>query len=723
MNNEIRIAVVGNPNTGKSALINALAGSRLQVGNWPGTTVERKEVILEWRNYKMVFVDLPGTYSLTPFSLEEKITRDFLFTEKPDIVLCVVDSTSLERNLYFVLQLMELEMPLVLALNMFDEATKMGYKFDIKKMESILGVRAVPTVATRGEGVSKLKEAIIEVFESKRKPNCIRYGEDFETVLQKVKEHILSHNPHLRDSHISRAVLIKVLERDNELLAKLNLRYHFQDIKGHLAHIEKVHEEDIEGFLADIRYGFVKGITRQVSHKPTTRKISALERLDRIFLNRYIGIPMFLVAMWMTFKITFDVAKPYVEFLDETINGVLANWISFGLVQLGTPNWLISLVIDGILGGVGIIFSFVPVIGVMMFVVTFLESSGYVARIAFLTDRLTRLFGVQGKSFIPMIMGFGCNVPSVYATRILEHQERLICAFIIPCMSCGARLPVYAAFVGAFFDRSAGTVLFSIYLLGVVVGIIIGMVAHRIFYRGVRSVFIMELPPYRLPTFRDLKVHTWMKLRHFIVKAGTWILLVNVLIWVLLNVPLSSRKPEDSVLGRVGKAIAPVFAPLGFGDWSAAASLISGTLAKELVVSTMVQIYGGGSSKEENRWREKAKDVSIGRDVIAVLENFLDKTGEVFGNLFSTFGVETFTIETSDETKGIIHKLRERFSRLSAFSFMVFVLLYWPCFVYGAAIRAEFGSMKLYGKILLVHTIIAWVVAFLVYQGGRLLGF
>ncbi len=715
---EIRIVVAGNPNTGKSTLINAISGAKLQVGNWPGVTVEKKEAELTFFDYKLKFIDLPGAYSLSPFSIEEKIARDFLFTGAYDVILCVVDSTNLERNLYFVIQLMELGKPLVLALNMFDEAKKLGYKIDVKLLEGLLGVRAVTTVATKGEGIDELKRALVEVAERKILPKRLSYGEDLDFILERLRVKLREMNPELGKEFHQIGVLLKILEGDRELIELLKIKVSEEEIRELTEHIEKVHGEDIETFLADVRYGLASGVVKQVLSKPEIRKITLTERLDRVFLNRYLGIPVFLLLMWILFKLAFDIANPYVDFVDETISGPVAKWSGALLEVVSAPSWLSSLILDGVITGVGIVLSFLPVIGMVMLLVTLLESSGYMARAAFLMDRIMRTFGVQGKSFIPMLLGFGCNVPSVYASRVLtEEKERRLTIFLVPFMSCGARLPVYVVFISAFFPERSGTVLFFLYVLGILVAISVGIIFHRLFYKGVSSPFIMELPPYRFPTLRDLWVHTWMKLRHFVIKAGTWILAINIVIWVLLNLPWKPENPQESLLGKIGSAISPIFKPLGFGDWASASSLLAGSLAKEVVVSTMAQIYEAERPKEENG------EINFLEDLKDIVINFGAKTKEAVVNVFSTFGIATLEPEGPEEAEGLLGRLQGHFTPLSALSFMVFVLLYWPCFVYGIATKAELGSFKLYGQAILLHTAIAWIVSFLIYQLGRLLGF
>ncbi|AEH23271.1 ferrous iron transport protein B [Thermodesulfobacterium geofontis OPF15] len=711
---EIKIAVVGNPNTGKSSLINAIAKAKLQVGNWPGVTVEKKEAKLSYKEYTLHFIDLPGAYSLTPYSIDEAIARDFLFLEDYDVILCVVDTTNLERNLYFVVQLMELEKPLVLALNMFDEAKRLGYKVDIPLLEQILEVRAVPTVAVKEQGIEELKEALVEVFEKKLVPKRLPYGEDLENLIEKVVFHLKAFNPDLE--RISLGVIFKILEGDDELINKLGLKFDKKEIENISSHIKTVHEVGLNDYLLDIRYGLATGVTKKVLQRPEIRRETLTEKIDKIVLNRVLGIPLFLLIMWIAFKIAFDVANPYIDFLDKAINEIFKKWIEAGLSSLGAADWLSSLVLDGIVGGVGTVLSFIPIIGMIMLMITFLEATGYMARAAFLMDRIMRSFGLQGKAFIPLLMGFGCNVPSVYACRTMEQEhERKLTMFVIPFMSCGARLPVYALFVSAFFASYSAEVLLFLYVLGIVVALTIATILHKTYFKGVGAPFIMELPPYRMPTLKNLAIHTWLKLRHFVIKAGTWILAFNIIVWMALNLPWKPEKPEDSVLGKLGHVISPVFKPLGFGDWASSASLLTGFPAKEVVVSTMAQIYGGEEEKSEE------KSLSFKDDLKDLILTFAEKTKEAGLNLVSSFRVVSISAEVPEEGAGILSELQKRFTPASALSFMVFTLLYFPCMVYAAAVKTEAVSLKFVLQIILVTLTTAWIVSFLVYQFARLI--
>jgi len=714
---EIRIAVVGNPNTGKSSLINAIAKARLQVGNWPGVTVEKKEAKIEYNGYVLHFIDLPGAYSLTPFSLDEKIARDFLFTEDYDVILCVVDTTNLERNLYFVVQLMELEKPLVLALNMFDEVKKLGYKVKVSLLEELLGVKAIPTIAVKEQGIEELKQALVQAYENKLLPKRLPYGDELEPLIERLRVSLSVLNPDFNgEGKITLALILKVLEGDEELLQKLNLRYDPKDYEDLLTHLKRVHESEISDYLFDVRYGLAAGVARQVFERPEIRRESLTEKIDKIVLHRLLGIPVFLGIMWLSFKVVFDVGSPYVDFLDKAINDIFKNWVSYGLESLGAEDWVISLVGDGIITGVGSVLTFVPVIGLTMLIITFLEASGYMARAAFLMDRIMRTFGLHGKAFIPLIMGFGCNVPSVFACRTLEQDyERKLTMFIIPFMSCGARLPVYTLFVSIFFSKYQAEAILFLYVLGIAVALFVATILHKFYFKGVSAPFIMELPPYRFPTFKNLAVHTWLKLRHFVVKAGTWILLFNIIVWISLNLPWKPDKPEDSILGKVGHLLTPVFSPLGFGDWAASASLLAGFPAKEVIVSTMAQIYA--PSKEE----EKSGPPSFREDVLKLGGAFVDKTKEAVLNLTSTFGFASLSSEVPEEGKGLVSELPKGFTQAGALAFLVFVLLYFPCMAYAAAVKAETGSLKFVLQIMGITLITAYIISFIVYQVAKFL--
>lgn len=728
------VAVAGNPNSGKSTLINAIAGTSLQVGNWPGVTVEKKTAIIKIDDLIINLVDLPGTYSLSPYTQEEVIARDFLVKEKPDFIIDVVDATNLERNLYLTVQLLELGIPVLMALNIFDEAKKKGYEYEIEKLEGLLGIKVIPTVATKKEGIKEILNYIKEFADGKyvHIPKKLNYGEEIENSLKIIKEALKIDNPVLLNKYPSRWLMLKLLEEDQIVLREEGIKGDESFLKKAREHFVSSHNEDIESILADIRYRIAKEVTKDVLKGKEIKRIDITEKIDRVLLNRYFGIPIFLAAMWVVFKIAFDFSSPFSDWLDSTISGPVIKWTSFTLQQLGSSAWLISLVTEGVIAGVGAVLVFVPVIAMMMFMITLLEGSGYMARAAFVMDRLMNSIGLHGKSFIPMLLGFGCNVPSIYATRVLEtERDRKLTAMLVPLMSCGARLPVYVIFIGAFFANYAPTVLWSLYVLGILMAMLLGFFLKKTLFKGFAPVFIMELPPYRVPVFRDLMVHTWQKLKHFIVKAGTYIFAVSVIMWFLLNTPYGVEK-ENSVLGRIGNTISPVFKPLGFGTWEASSSLIAGLIAKEVVVSTMAQIYVGEEDKKEEiakneretKAEEEKKEEAKGffEDLKEVGLSFILSIKEALENLLSGFGIKSLSTQEDEEQALLKSRLQGIFTPLTAYTFLVFVLLYWPCVVVGIAMKQEFGSWKLYVQALMIHTLMAWLVAFVIYQLGKILG-
>ena len=722
-NESIAVAVAGNPNSGKSTLINAIAGTRLHVGNWPGVTVEKKSAIFEYEGRKIKLIDLPGTYSMSPYTQEEIIARDYLVHEKPDVIIDVVDATNLERNLYLTIQLLELGIPVVIALNIYDEAEKKGYSIDINAMEKMLGVRIIPTIATKKSGLDDLLKAVTGIADnpSLHNPKNLHYEDDIESAAATVEIHIKKSYPQLADKYPLRWLSLKLMEGDSHVRKEINLSGDGAFIEDSTAHLKKAHGEDIESIMADERYAQASGLTHEVLKKPELRKMEMTERIDRVVLNRFLGIPIFLAAMWLVFKFTFDVSTPFADWIDAMTAGPFKRWAEAILGFIHAPEWTVSLATDGIIAGVGFVIVFVPVIFAMMFFITFLEGSGYMARAAFVMDRAMHAIGLHGKSFIPMLLGFGCNVPAVYATRVLENpRDKALTSLLIPLMSCGARLPVYVVFIGAFFARNAGTVLWSLYVMGITLAILMGIIFKKTLFKGESPMFIMELPPYRMPSLRSLMIHTWEKGKHFLIKAGTYILAVSILVWFLLNLPWGVENKKDSYLGKMGQVIAPALEPLGFGNWEAASSLVSGLIAKEIVVGTMGEIY---VQKAEGDKKEKP---SLTDDLKEIGTSFAGAAKDSAANIFSTFGIASLSSEESTEETAERTPLRDviktQFTPLTAYAFITFVLLYMPCVVVAIAMRQEFGTWKWFGIAFAYQMALAWVVAFVVYQGGRLLG-
>ncbi len=709
----LTIAVAGNPNVGKSTLINAIAGTRLQVGNWPGVTVEKKEALFELDGLKIRLVDLPGTYSLSPYTQEEIIARDFLVHEKPDLIVNVVDATNLERNLYLTVQLLELDIPVVMALNMSDEADAKGYRIDGEGIERMMGIRVIPTSATRRTGLETLLKTLGEYAGDPegRRPRRLNYGDDMERALACLRESLSSRHPALMESFPERWLLLRLLEGDERVRADANLPASALPQEA-FEHLRRAHGEDLEALLADVRYSLAAGLAREVVQRTEQRNLELTERIDRLVLNRFLGIPIFLVAMWLLFKLTFDLSSPFGDWIDAMTNGPFKRWTAALLGMVGAPDWTVSLVNDGIIAGVGFVLVFVPVIFAMMFFITFLEGSGYMARAAFVMDRAMHAIGLHGKSFIPMLLGFGCNVPGIYATRTLENpRDKVLTALLIPLMSCGARLPVYVLFAGVFFPDNSGTVIWSLYVLGILLAVLMGFLFKKTLFWGEAPMFIMELPPYRMPSFSSLCLHTWEKGKHFLYKAGTYILAVSVLVWFLLNLPWGVEQKRDSYLGKAGAVIAPILEPAGFGTWEAASSLITGVIAKEIVVGTMGEIY---TPKHE----EKEEAPTLGEDLKEIVVSFAGAARTAVTTLLFIPGDE----EPEEDQTPLRQALSAAFTPLSSYAFMAFVLLYMPCVIVGVAMRQEFGTWKWAGVGFLYQTALAWLVAVIIYQGGRFLG-
>jgi ferrous iron transport protein B len=715
-NSTVTIAIAGNPNSGKSSLVNAIAGTRLQVGNWPGVTVEKKEATVTYDGQALNLVDLPGTYSLSPYTQEEIIARDYLLTENPDVILQVIDTTNIERNLFLTMQLMELQIPIVLALNMSDEAKSKGILVDDQGIYEILGIQSVATVATQRSGIPKLLRKLLEVSKAptKHMPKKLNYGQDLSLAETLITHLIREKQPDLLNKFPKRWLAFKIIENDPELEALgIKLKPNAPEIDKILSHLRSAHNEDLEAYLSESRYGQAAGVVKSTCTMPSSGKADLTEKVDRLILHRIWGLPIFFVVMWLAFKMTFDLSIPLVDWVDGAFSGPVSKWATLFFTSLQFPSWFISLAIDGVIGGVGFVLVFVPVIMAMMFFITFLEGSGYMARAAFVMDRVMQTMGLHGKSFIPLLLGFGCNVPSIYATRSLESQrDRILTALIVPLMSCGARLPVYVLFVSAFFPGNAGLVLFSLYTIGIVLAIGVGIVFKKTLFRGEASMFLIELPPYRIPTLRNLLVHTWEKGKHFLIKAGTYILAVSVFVWFLLHMPWGVQDQKDSYLGKTGQVIAPLLAPIGFGTWQASSALLTGVIAKEIIVGTMGEIYSIELADVP------MTDTSLSEDLSELGTSFLVACKQGVLNLVSTLTIASFDASEDESASTLKSVIKKQFTPLQAFSFMVFVLLYMPCIVTGIAMKQEFGTWKWFWVSTAYGLSLAWVCSFLIYQIG-----
>ncbi len=668
----LTVALAGNPNSGKTSLFNQLTGAHQHVGNWPGVTVERKEGVCQLPGPRATIVDLPGTYSLTANSLDERVARDFVLHGRPDVVIAVVDAGNLERNLYLVVQLIELGAPLVLALNMCDMAEDRGFVINVTQLSDLLDVPVVATCATKGDGIAELWDTALQVAREGRPPRALRYGRQVDEAIDAVAESLRG-LPELTGEHPTRWLAISLLIGDDSHLPADRgddplIRHALEVARASARHLEEVTGETAEAQVTDGRYGAISGVYREAVVEPDDAHITPSDRLDHVFLHRFWGVPILLVALAITFELTF------------WLGAFPSRWLKLGCTHLGhflaalmPKGPLESLTVDGIIGGVGGVLVFVPQIFVLFAVVAVLEDSGYMARAAFLMDRIMHRMGLHGKAFIPMIMGFGCNVPAIMATRTLESErDRLLTTLVLPLVTCSARLPVYALLAGALFGPRAGLVILSLYVLSIALAALMARVLRRAVAPGEDEPFVLELPPYHRPTAKGIAIHTWERAKLFLQKAGIVILAGSVVMWFLSAFPWGVEVAgEKSYAGQIGKLLAPLVAPLGF-SWREAVALMFGFVAKEIVVSTMGVLYGLG---------QHASSSDLGHAIAA-------------GPL----------------------------TPLSAYAFMAFTLIYTPCLAAVAAIRRETNSWKWALFAVGYLLVLAWIIAFIIYQGGRLAG-
>lgn len=709
---KLTIALAGNPNSGKTTVFNNLTGARQHVGNYPGVTVEKKEGSLKYKDYDINIVDLPGIYSLTAYSIDEVVARNFAIEEKPDVIIDIVDASNLERNLYLATQFIELGVPLVLAFNMSDIAEKEGLNVDKNRLSELLGCPIVFTVATKKKGMNELLNETIKLVEGKLKlkKSTISYGKEIQEELTKLED-ILIKDKGLIQKYPSRWLAVKLLESDSEVIKKVKESPYSDEILTQVDksnnHLQGIFGDTPEAVIAERRYGFISGACSEAVKRTYEVRHTISDKIDKILLNRILGLPIFLGLMWLMFKFTFKLSEPLMGWI-EAGQGWLGSFFG-GLLPEGSM--LQSLVVDGIIGGVGSVLIFVPVIFLLFLAMAILEDSGYMPRAAFIMDRLMHKIGLHGRSFIPMLLGFGCNLPAIMATRTIgDRKDRLVTILVSPFISCGARLPVYILFIAAFFpQKAAGNVLFSLYILGILVAIIMAKLFRKYLFKGPAAPFIMELPPYRMPTIKGLFIHMWERGVVYLKKAGTIIFIACVLVWFLSNFPWNPaysknydtlieqaqgneeivtqvenekafEKMEKSYAGSLGRTIAPVFRPLGFDDWKISVGLIGGFIAKEIVVGTLGTLHSFGEADEESQ------------DLRQALQN---------------------------QTRSDGSKI---YTPLVAYSLMVFVLLYMPCVAVIAVIKRETNSWRWPLFAIFYTTATAWIAAFIIYQGGRLLG-
>jgi len=664
------IALAGNPNTGKTSLFNTLTKSYEYVGNWSGVTVEKKVGLL--RNKQGQLVDLPGIYSLHPLSSDESVAANFLLTESPDAVLNIIDSSQLERNLYLTIQLLEYNKPFLIGLNMIDVAKSRGIHVDTEKLSTMLHVPVLPIVARTGQGTNQMMSHLSEPH----LPSShfrIDYGPIVEqailTFIGEIQQYEHLPNP--------RWLGLQFLENNPVVIDTLSNIMPMEPLRALYQQTEEALRESSEAlhlpqFIRSVRMDFIRQLMEQCVDRQHAQAHSLTERIDAIITHKWLGLPIFLAFMFLLFKLTFDwFGQPLSDLLDGFIGGPISDMVNQALTAVGASEFTHALIVDGIIAGVGGVLVFIPQIFMLFFLISFVEDSGYMARVTLVMDRVMEMVGLNGKSFIPFIIGFGCNVPAVMAARSIEQpKERLVTTLLTPLMSCSARLPVYSLFVGAFFVSHKAAVVFSLYLLGIVLALLLAKLFTHLFYTGEKSMFVIEIPPYRMPQARSLLRNTWEKGKGFIRKAGTFILGGSVVIWFLSYAGPSGFgvDMDHSFLALIGGIFAPILAPVGFGTWQAGASLLTGFMAKEIVVSTMNIIY-------------HTPDMA---------------------------GLET--------------QIKHAFTPLQAYSFMAFILLYVPCLATVGVIRKETASMRWTLFSIAYGLVLAYTVSVLIYQIGLWIG-
>ena len=708
----INVALVGNPNCGKTSLFNFASGAHEHVGNYSGVTVDAKEGTFQQDGYTFKIVDLPGTYSLSAYTPEELYVRRHLNEEQPDVVINVVDASNLERNLYLTTQLIDMDERMVIALNMYDELERQGNKFDYESLARMIGTPIIPTISKSGQGIEALFRRVIQVYEEQDpviRHVHINYGESLEQGIRTLKR-LLSQRGEVPVSLSRRFLSIKLLERDREIEEVVRALPDGEQIlkeRDRVAQqIEDLLKEDCETALTDARYGFISGALRETFEQNKIKEATSTQIIDLFVTHKVLGFPIFLLFMWIMFEATFRLGNYPMEWIES-----LVEWVGSFVRQHMAEGALKDLLVDGIIGGVGGVIVFLPNILILYFFISFMEDSGYMARAAFIMDKIMHKMGLHGKSFIPLVMGFGCNVPAVMATRTIESRNsRMITMLITPLMSCSARLPLYVLLTGAFFPKNGGAVMLLLYATGICMAVVMARLFRRFLFNGEDVPFVMELPPYRMPTGKSILLHMWEKAKQYLRKMGGIILVGSILIWflgyfpretantarfeqqtaALQSLPDSPSKSEKlaqiaqqqridhqqhSYIGQIGQAIEPIVKPLGF-NWKISVSLLSGMAAKEIVVSTLSVLYTGDETDEQ------------------------------------TLGER---LQADTDAEG--HSL---FSPLVALSLMIFVLLYFPCVATVSAIVNESGSWR-WGLFVVVYTCsLAWVCSFIVYQTGRL---
>ncbi len=719
------VALVGPPNVGKTSVFNGLTGQFQHVGNWPGKTVSYHGGLVPHPQTPVLVVDLPGLYSLSPLSLEEDLAREWLYLYPFDGLLNVVDASHLPRSLYLTAELLEMGLPVLVVLNMWDVARKEGVDIDVDRMAALLGVPVVPTVARTEQGLDELRALLPRWLAGKARPGrSPRYPQRVEQARARIQALLEPHLPEWSEAR-RRGLALKLLEGQTDLLGKLFPPEVAEPLKVRVEALREAYRrtwnEDPALAVADARFGWVEGVLRAVVRSRSDARFTFTRWLDAWVTHRWLGLPLFFLVMWLVFHLVVNVTEPFIGWVEGVFQGVVRYALLEVLAGLHAPLWLRSLVVDGVLAGVGSMLSFLPGLTLLYLFLAWLEDSGYMARVAFVMDRVMQVVGLHGKAFLPLMLGLGCNVPAVYATRTLERwQDRLTTALVIPFVSCSARLPVYLVFALAFFPKNTATVVWGMYLLGFAVALASAWVLRRrVLPQEQEAPFLLELPPYHWPNWTVIGRQVKRQVSAFVTQAGTVIVGVAVVLWFLMNLPWGVEDPRASWFGRVSAAVAPALQPLGFGRWDAAGALLSGFIAKEVVVSTMGQIYLG-----EMQPTAALLARPTGEDWQAALDHLgpglLRALREAFARLMG-WKAGVFQVGEDAVNAHLLAALQSRYSPAAALAFLVFVLLYVPCMATVAALQQEFG-VRWAAFSLIYQITVAWVLAWAAYHLALALG-
>ncbi|HPN88496.1 MAG TPA: Fe(2+) transporter permease subunit FeoB [Candidatus Omnitrophota bacterium] len=717
-NKIIKIGIVGNPNCGKTTLFNALTGGKQTVGNWPGVTVEQKIGFYSFGNQQVEVYDLPGIYSLNATSLDEQIARDFVLTGKPDFLINIVDASNLERNLYLTAQLLELKLPMIVVLNKVDVVSSQNIKIKTEILSRLLDCPIVSVVARSEKGIKELKETIHTFSQNPRKSLMSFYfADDVELVLKEIEKALTEDLRLLPFS--SRWVSLKILEGEKNVYS-VNIPEELQQKAQNARQVLERHlGEDLDIILADGRYGFVHSVCRQTVDRSNILRKNITDVIDRVALNRFLGIPLFLIAMYLTFWITINLGGSFIDFFDKFFGAIFVDGFGLWLTSLGAPVFLKMFLADAVGGAIQTIATFIPPIFFMFLCLSILEDSGYMARAAFLMDRVMRWVGLPGKAFVSLMVGFGCNVPAIMSARTLENRrDRILTILINPFMSCGARMPVYAVFAATFFPQEGGLVIFSLYLIGIVLAIFSAFLFKKTILKGEASSFIMELPPYYVPNIKNIFIHTWERLQSFLFRAGQALLIVVVILILFNSIgidgSIGNENTEKSILTKIGKTITPIFHPMGITqeNWPASVGIFTGLFAKEAVIGAMNTIYS-----QQNILKDKKENFHLGKKVTEAFETIPKNLAKIdlpfyFGKMMSIDRIN----KESDIDSSTMQQIQRYFDgKVGAFAYLLLILLYMPCV---ASIAAAYHELNAQWALFMscYFSALAWLVSTLFYQ-------